>query len=388
VPEVKELVTSADFHQLMTINAACVAQRQHNWMRGKSPVPSEPLTYLGAASTTTTSSSSSSKASSSKPSSSRSSRQQQQQLASSRSSRQQQQQLAIPTHHEALLIALGLRDFNCLTLPGRSSATSDEHNSYAVAIAAVHACIIKRRDSAAAGPMIRHISSGIVAPAAPAAELALPGLSGTGLALPFALLLVEGLLLAPTDVEVAGTTLSMLILALQAYHADSMALQAYHADSMALQAYHADSMAETRLPAPAPELLQAVLQCAAPSVLHTLAEVRPSGVKDTLMADEDTKDEMMHNLATLVMRLAVPGGSSTSVVAGVLLQVSSLLIHLPVVGAAAWCDAVLFLSGLRAAATSCKVTLQTVYAVLCHSSAVPNGARGRVMRAVKDTSSQ
>jgi hypothetical protein len=261
LPEVQELVTSPAMHRLVITNAATVAQRQHSWMRGKSPVPPEPLTYLGIAS----SSSSNSKVSSSKASSSK---------AGSRARQQQQQQhLAIPTHHEALLSALGLAGFNSLTLSGRSAATSDEHNSMAVSIAAVHCLTVKRRDA-------NNNSSS-------SQELALPGLTDTGLALPLALLLVEALLLAPSDVELAGPALSMLLLGLQAHHAHSITAE--------------------------PELLQAVLHLAAPSVLHTLAQARASGVAEILTADDEMKADIMINLATLVMRLTLPGESRSSV---------------------------------------------------------------------------
>lgn len=42
-------------------------------------------------------------------------------------------------------------------------------------------------------------------------------------------------------------------------------------------------------------------------MLHTLAEARKSGVPDVLTAGDKTKAEIMGNLATLVLRLTLPG---------------------------------------------------------------------------------
>jgi hypothetical protein len=270
---VQQLVTSASMQRLMITNLACTAQRQHSYMRGKSPVPPEPLAYLGISTSSGSSKAGGSKASSSSSSSSR---------QSCSSGRQQQQQpMVIPVHHEVLLTALGLQGLDHLQLSARTRA-GNEHNSVAVAVAAVYLITVKRRYASA---------SSSAEPTQPQ-DIAVPGLTETGLALPLAQVLVEALLLAPADVELCGGALRMLLLALQAHHAQTSAESGNCA---------ADS-----------ELLRDVLLLAAPSVLHTLAEARTSGAKDILTASDAEKAEHMGSLATLVTRLTLPGERDSS----------------------------------------------------------------------------
>jgi hypothetical protein len=190
--------------------------------------------------------------------------------------------MAIPTHHEAMLTALGLQGLDHLELSARTTA-GDEHNSVAVAVAAVHLITVKRRDAS-----VRLAASSSAEPQE-SQDLVVPGLTDTGLALPLARLLVEALLLAPADVELCGGALRMLLLALQAHHAVTTAESGRYA---------ADA-----------ELLRDVLLLAAPSVLHTLAEARASGAADILTASDAEKAEHMDSLATLVMRLTMSGES-------------------------------------------------------------------------------